>query len=153
MEKWLLIIICTVWLSESKLSIQTPPALKNIFDVKYNNESIPYSIANFGKIPYGKSITGEMAVPTVLEDCIYEEMADVTSYKKVVLVARSDCTFTQKAINVQKEGGKMAIIMDSEVENPGRIVMVDDGKGNQVHIPTILISKEDGETILTFLEN
>ena len=33
-------------------------------------------------------------------------------------------------------------------EDPGTIVMVDDGRGKQVHIPTILIGYEDGEKIV-----
>jgi hypothetical protein len=27
---------------------------------------IPYSVANFGDIPYGKTIVGELTLPTVL---------------------------------------------------------------------------------------
>lgn len=38
----------------------------------------------------------------------------------------------------------MSIIMDNVVENPGRIIMIDDGHGSQIHIPTVMISKEDG---------
>ena len=37
-------------------------------------------------------------------------------------------------------------------EDPGSIVMVDDGRGSQVHIPTILISYEDGLEILKVLQ-
>ena len=40
---------------------------------------------------------------------------------------------------MQKEGGKLAVIMDNISEDPGQIVMVDDGRGGQVHIPTLLI--------------
>ena len=65
---------------------------------------------------------------------------------------RNDCTFTQKSINVQKEGGKLAVIMDNTKENPERIVMVDDGKGAQVTIPTILIKQQDGEDILNYVK-
>jgi hypothetical protein len=38
--------------------------------------------------------------------------------------------------------------MDNQVEDPGSVVMVDDGRANLVTIPTILISQEDGEKIL-----
>jgi hypothetical protein len=38
----------------------------------------------------------------------------------------------------------MSIIMDSIIENPSRVIMIDDGHGSQVHIPTVLISLEDG---------
>lgn len=57
-------------------------------------------------------------------------------------------------MNVQKEGGNLALIMDSEQEeDPGSIVMVDDGRGSQVHIPTILIGYEDGQQIFKALRS
>jgi hypothetical protein len=111
---------------------------------------VPYSIANYGIVPYGKVISGELGIPEFLEDCLYEEMPE-KSRKSIMLVERNDCTFTQKSINVQKEGGKLAIIMDNVVESPERIVMKDDGKGHSVTIPTVLISKEDGLKMLEFI--
>ncbi len=42
----------------------------------------------------------------------------------------------------------MSIIMDNIEENPSRIIMIDDGHGSQIHIPTVLISLEDGTKIL-----
>ena len=44
-----------------KLVIVSPPSLKKFFLDKYgagNIIGIPYSIANYGDIPYGKSIVG-----------------------------------------------------------------------------------------------
>lgn len=37
--------------------------------------------------------------------------------------------------------------MDNRSENPDRVVMIDDGRGGQVKIPTVLISLEDGQHI------
>jgi len=31
--------------------------------------------------------------------------------------------------------------MDNIAENPGRIIMIDDGHGAEIHIPTVLISQ------------
>lgn len=45
----------------------------------------------------------------------------------------------------------MAVVIDTEVQDPGSIVMADDGKGSQVNIPTVLISREDGQLILEYL--
>lgn len=101
-------------------------------------------------MPYGKTVSGKIGIPTVLEDCIYEEI-DSDQRATIIMVERNDCTFTQKSINVQKEGGKLAIIMDNKVESPGDILMLDDGHGFQVSIPTILISSEDGNKLLGFL--
>ncbi len=58
-----------------------------------------------------------MGTPEFLEDCLYEEIPDKAG-RSVLLVERNDCTFTQKSINVQKEGGKMAVIIDNKVERP-----------------------------------
>jgi hypothetical protein len=72
--------------------------------------------------------------------------------KPVLLVERNDCSFTQKSLNVQREGGKLAVIMDNREEDPGSVVMVDDGRGMQVGIATVLISEEDGRKILEVVE-
>lgn len=65
---------------------------------------------------------------------------------------RGDCSFTTKSLNSQRQGAKLAIIADNdEKEDPGRVIMVDDGKGSQVKIPTILISHEVGELITDFI--
>ncbi len=48
----------------------------------------------------------------------------------------------------------MAIIADNQqYEDPGKVIMVDDGKGPQVKIPTILISHEVGLIITDFIVN
>ena len=40
--------------------IRSPTSLKKYFNEKYglNSTGIPYSIANFGDVPYGRSIVG-----------------------------------------------------------------------------------------------
>ena len=43
----------------------------------------------------------------------------------------------------------MAIIIDSKAQDPSRFVMIDDGRGNSVLIPTILITQEDGAQIIS----
>ena len=52
----------------SDLVIRSPVSLKKYFSDKYglNSNGIPYSLANFGDVPYGRTIVGELATPTVL---------------------------------------------------------------------------------------
>ena len=53
---------------------------------------------------------------------------------------RGGCTFTTKSLMSQHQGAKMAIIADNIAsEDPGKIILVDDGRGPQVTIPTIFI--------------
>ena len=49
-----------ILLTFSRLNIISPPELKDYFNQKYGNDSegIPYSIANFGDVPYGRTLTG-----------------------------------------------------------------------------------------------
>ena len=54
------------------LRIMSPQSLVEVFMKKYNESSIPFSIANYGDVPYGKTISGEGALPSVLEDCAFE---------------------------------------------------------------------------------
>lgn len=45
-------------------------------------------------------------------------------------------------------GGALALIVNTEDEpDPDRIIMVDDGTGISVTIPTVLIKKSDGDII------
>jgi len=67
----LIVSICIIALSDSKMIIQSPSELSNYFKQKYADGTIPYSIANYGDIPYGKTISGTISTPRVLENCVY----------------------------------------------------------------------------------
>lgn len=71
----------------------------------------------------------------------------------IVIVRRGECTFVQKVRNIEHGGGKVAIIVDEvDYEDPENVIMVDDGTGNGVSIPSIMISKSDGETLIAKLD-
>jgi hypothetical protein len=70
----------------------------------------------------------------------------------IVMVDRGDCSFVQKARNVQKAGGHVALIINNEANvKPETVLMVDDGTGSDILIPAILISREDGEKIKQYM--
>lgn len=63
------IIFCLLaYCALSDLFIRSPASLKKYFTDKYgeNSNGIPYSLANFGDVPYGRTIVGELITPTVL---------------------------------------------------------------------------------------
>ena len=45
-------------LASAKMVVQSPPELAAFFSAKYGDSGIPYSIANYGIVPYGKVISG-----------------------------------------------------------------------------------------------
>ena len=72
---------------------------------------------------------------------------------RFVLAVRGDCTFVRKVHNAQEEGAKLAIIMDDRVEKTESLVMVNDGQGNHLKIPSIFINEADGDLILEWTTN
>lgn len=57
-----------------------------------------------------------------------------------IIMNRGKCTFVTKVKHAQDMGAIGAIIVDNnQNEDPNDIVMADDGKGNSIHIPSMLI--------------
>ncbi|CAD8171672.1 unnamed protein product [Paramecium octaurelia] len=142
-----------------QLKIQTPIKMEEFPDILNAN----YSVANFGHIPYGKRMIAQLFVPPVdLEKDKDLKLCEQVTFSvgmqyyqpsgdKWLIVRRGDCPFTRKAINAQNAKAKLLIIVDNRDEKVESIMMADDGNGYQIDIPSILISKSDGEKILAFL--
>lgn len=61
-----LLVVALLAVAVSRMIVQSPPAVVEIFAKKYPDGNIPFSIANYGVIPYGKTISGEIGIPSVL---------------------------------------------------------------------------------------
>lgn len=70
----------------------------------------------------------------------------------IVIVRRGGCSFVQKVRNIEHGGGKLAIVVDEiDDEDATYITMVDDGTGNGIIIPSLLINKTPGETLISYI--
>lgn len=69
----------------------------------------------------------------------------------VVLVDRGNCSFVTKVRNVQKIGGKVALIVNDQEDDSTIFALVDDGTGKDIQIPGILITKKEGEIIKDYI--
>lgn len=69
------------------------------------------------------------------------------------IARRGKCSFVQKVRNMEKMGVAVAIIVDNLDENVQHIIMKDDGTGNSIGIPAMLIDKEEGEKLIDFITN
>ncbi|CAD8078400.1 unnamed protein product [Paramecium primaurelia] len=144
----------------AKLKVQSPIKMEDFPDILY----LDYSVANFGHIPYGKRMAAQLFAPPVdpekdktlklCEQAPYNMNLQFysPSSEKWLIVRRGDCPFTRKAINAQNMKARLLIIVDNRDEKVESIMMADDGNGYQIDIPSILISKKDGEKLLEFLE-
>lgn len=70
----------------------------------------------------------------------------------IALVYRGNCTFVTKVRHVQEMGAAAAVVIDNNDENfiP---YMADDGTGDKISIPSILIHKKDGDKMWQAVEN
>jgi len=71
----------------------------------------------------------------------------------VVLVRRGGCTFVTKVKIAQEKGAHAVIVVDKESssltsEDIQKIVMADDGYGDGVTIPSLLVSRFDGQKLI-----
>lgn len=63
-----------------------------------------------------------------------------------------DCSFVKKVRNMENIGVAVAIIIDNTDEEIENVIMSDDGTGGGIRIPSMLISKKDGQKLIDFLK-
>jgi hypothetical protein len=69
-----------------------------------------------------------------------------------VLADRGGCSFATKVENIEAAGGALGIVIDTSDEDIEKVVMTDDGTGAGIRIPSMLISKDDGEKLIKYLK-
>lgn len=139
------------------LYVYYPRKLRNEIDPDHGK--IPSSLANFGQVHYGHNIVGRVWYdddnkngwnPFEIE---FTGLGDPDAEPSpIVMVNRGGCPFTKKVRNIQHAGGTVAIVIDNkENEEMDDILMVDDGTGNGITIPAMMISHEHGLKILKYM--
>lgn len=70
-----------------------------------------------------------------------------------MVAARGGCSFVTKVRNMEKVGVAVGIVIDNDgTEDIDDIIMSDDGTGAGIRIPSMLISKKDGDKLLDYLK-
>ena len=69
-----------------------------------------------------------------------------------MVAERGGCSFVTKVRNMEDVGVAVGIVIDDKAEDVSDIVMSDDGTGAGIRIPSMLISKKDGDKLLDFLK-
>lgn len=155
--------ILLVQLAQASMTILHPQSLIDKFGA--TNGTIDVVYGNFGHIPYGQSVVGHMqyngknslgcnsSIPFQPESEKVPTLSLEQQRKNVLqVVERGECTFVTKARNIARQGGSMAIVIDSFVENSTLIVMSDDGTGAGIRIPSILVNKKSGHVLLEYIK-
>lgn len=121
-----------------------PAEIAEHYNRYYSNEGIRYTIANYGRVPYGKSIAGTLHIPRDRTGCSEIDHGASAPGNLIVLLQRGGCSFVSKTANAERAGAQLAIIMDNVLEDAQQVVMKDDGCGAAVNIPSVFISAEAG---------
>lgn len=123
---------------------------------KFPNATIPATLSNFGRIPYGHTTVGKVFYDPMNLDrdmaCKPITSIDIGSDFKVdespiIMINRGNCTFVKKVKNVEDMGGHVALIVNNVPGSIDYIVMADDGNGRDISIPALLITYEDGKIL------
>jgi hypothetical protein len=69
------------------------------------------------------------------------------------LARRGECSFVQKVRNMENIGVAVGIVVDQYAENVTNILMSDDGTGGGIRIPSMLISRTDGDALVDWLQS
>lgn len=151
----------------SQLSILYPYELTS----KFKDDQLRFSNSLYGMIPYGQVSQGYFINEKINIPNKYDlDLCDIKNISKeiqeeiknnsknnllsAILVKRGLCTFVTKSRNAQIMGLNLLILIDKESKQSiSETIINDDGTGSDIKIPTIMISNDDGETILEFMKS
>lgn len=148
----LMFLLSLLLFVNSKFIVKSPKDLYSFFP----QQKIKATISNFGLIPYGISIEGKLNFYTLISDGCQPFSFQFPIHPKVdespiLLLTLGGCSAITKILNVQQARAHAVIFINNNPnQNISDINIQDEGKGEQVTIPSLLISYEDGEILKSF---
>jgi hypothetical protein len=118
------------------VNVSSPASLAGDYD------SIP---AGFGPQVPGAGISGELLLvddgsSPVIDGC---EAINTDLTGKIALIERGSCNFTVKVVNAQDAGATAVVIFQNTADGP----FVMGGEDDSITIPSVMISKADGDLL------
>ena len=152
----ILIFFSFVQFIYSDITVIGPSELSSMF----KNQIISMTFDKIGKSSYDFYTRGQLfydennieacdsvKTPKPMVDSQYNENF------KILIAKRGGCSFVHKARNAQVAGYSMVIVVNNMQTDIKKIIMTDDGSGNDIYIPIAMISKDDGEKIINFMQS
>ena len=163
MKKFLILLLIIILQNISIIFCDITIIGPNELSSQFNNKPIEMIFDKIGKSSYDFYTRGELYLNSDnsrLEACqnlppINPEISNKSQESfnfKILIAKRGLCSFVQKARNAQMAGYSMIIIVNNMKTDIKDVIMSDDGSGNDIHIPIAMISLEDGNKIIKFLE-
>ena len=141
-------------LAGASINIWGPRSLKSY----YATRKLDYSVANFGFVPYGRTVYGTVVKAHPLDACspLRDFNPDQDSPGPLIaLVERGSCHFAQKVLNAQRAGASMVLIGDSMEENVREVILFEEDRSlvSEITVPSLLIPKKDAQTFLDVIDS
>eukprot|EP00931_Biecheleriopsis_adriatica_P105838 TRINITY_DN80365_c0_g1_i1.p1 TRINITY_DN80365_c0_g1~~TRINITY_DN80365_c0_g1_i1.p1 ORF type:complete len:488 (-),score=100.36 TRINITY_DN80365_c0_g1_i1:80-1543(-) len=162
------LLSCLVVNVLGQVKVMTPQWLVHEFNTQHGR--ISGSTATFGAPFYGDRVLGRLVYGRSLKNHTHCRADDYeipepstmkegrSGYEKVrliniVLVRRGQCSFTTKVRVAYEKGAHAVIIVDRQdsdltAADMANIIVADDGYGEGIHIPSVLVAKEDGNKLI-----
>lgn len=136
-----------------KIKIVSPPDFVKWVD-GHSGYLDEYALADFGYIPYGRTLYGEVQIAdphTACSPLTNQESSNSFEGHSIVVADRGGCHYVTKTQNAQLAGANLLIVVDNKIDTDySTYVMSDDGHGLEINIPTILVHMKFGEKIREF---
>lgn len=153
-----------------QIKVMSPLALQKLFTS--SNGRIDGSTATFGAPFYGDRVLGRVVYgPSLMNQthCTEDDYkvplpevrgradGDQVRLIHIILVRRGRCSFTTKVKVADKKGAHAVIIVDREDSDLTQkdlmnIIVADDGFGDKIRIPSVLITKTDGNRMIDSIQ-
>lgn len=116
------------------------------------------SYANFGYIPYGHSIIGHLYFDNrnafgcnEYSETKFEKDADGDITPFMIARRGGGCSFVKKIRNMENIGIAVGIIVDDTNEDIENVIMSDDGTGGGIRIPSMIVSRLEGNKLIDYV--
>eukprot|EP00922_Rhytidocystis_sp_ex-Travisia-forbesii_P003928 GHVS01005700.1.p1 GENE.GHVS01005700.1~~GHVS01005700.1.p1 ORF type:complete len:619 (-),score=101.23 GHVS01005700.1:677-2533(-) len=130
-----------------------------------NNNNGDYDEHLYNWTQSSRALQGELPTPAsndsraetkVEQEVVGRHRGGKEGLRTVVMVRRGDCHFVTKVVVAEKKGATAVVIVDSEgsmtsAMDVKKIIMADDGWGDGVRIPSLLIGEVDGLLLINKL--
>ncbi|CAM1352339.1 thrombospondin type 3 repeat-containing protein [Tenacibaculum crassostreae] len=136
-----------------KLTVNSPAAIAKDYVAvlsKAFGEKIPTPITSSIVLAVDDNSDASFSSTDTSDACdVITNASDLNG--KIAIVRRGSCNFSLKALKVQQAGAVAIIVVNNQDTNPFNMAAGADGP--DVNIPSVMISKADGESLISTLES
>ena len=156
---YFLIISNLLYFSKERLIIDSPNQLSQ----QFNEKEIPIFFTNYGRASLGFKIRGKLYTlnkTSKIKNYSCSPLPEINIISKpdgsflypILIISKGECSYHDMAINIQKSGAYMGIIINDN-NDINNIIIDDDEESKGIFIQIIIIGKNNGDKIMKYIED